>query len=340
MRDIAAVAGVHQTTVSLALRHHPSIPPATRARIRAAAEQLGYRPNPLLNAFNFHRVARHPVKGAPVLAMVFDGRMRPRSVHHEYSRRLYEAARDAARQRGYQIEPFVLEENGLHSARLSRVLATRGITGVILSTLGLDTAELDLDWPRLCAVKIESLHVRPALDAVSNDQWQATRLGLRHLRELGYRRVGLVAAADDEARLGEPFRTGLLVEQAAVPEAERVPPLLFAGRSEQGLGRLIDGWVREHRVDAVMSNWNNVIEELRRKRWRVPEDVAVASLDLPAQPGELAGVAQNHALVGRRAVEQVLMQLQAHQRGVPLTPSVTFVPGRWRDGPSAPRRTL
>src|SRR5690606_9642530 len=154
--------------------------------------------------------------------------------------------------------------------RLNRVLVARGITGVIISTLGLETTQLDLDWPRLCTVKIESLHVRPALDAVSSDQWQAARTGLRRLRELGYRRVGLIAAADDEARRGEPSRTGMLVEQAVVPEAERIPPLLFAGRAEPDLGHLIDGWAREHRVDAVMSNWNNVIDHLRAKEWRVP----------------------------------------------------------------------
>src|SRR5690606_41891195 len=56
--------------------------------------------------------------------------------------------------------------------------------------------------------------------------------------------------SDDEARLGEPFRTGMLVEQAAVPEGDRVPSLLFAGRAERDLARLIDGWVRLHRIEA------------------------------------------------------------------------------------------
>ena len=41
LADIADQAGVHVTTVSLALRDHPSIPPATRARIRAVAREFG-----------------------------------------------------------------------------------------------------------------------------------------------------------------------------------------------------------------------------------------------------------------------------------------------------------
>lgn len=338
MRDVAAAVGVHQTTVSLALRNHPSIPPATRQRIRAAAEQIGYRPNPLLSAFNFHRVASHPVKGAPTIAMVFDAQMHPRSVGHEYPRLLLQAARATAAERGYRIEPFVLAENNLRAKQLSRVLAARGIDAVIVTTFGLDTPLLELDWARLCAVKIESMHVAPALETISNDQWQAARLGLRHLRELGYRRVGLVTAEEDEKRLGEPFRTGMLVEQAAIPEVERVPTLLFSGRTEARLGERIRDWLRQHRVDAVMSNWNNVIEVVRQHGWQVPQDVAVASLDLPVRSLELAGVLQNHALVARRAVEHLLLLLQAHQRGVPEMAPVTLVPGKWRDGPSAPRK--
>ena len=38
------------STVSLALRDHPSIPPSTRARIRAVAKEFGYQRDPLLDA--------------------------------------------------------------------------------------------------------------------------------------------------------------------------------------------------------------------------------------------------------------------------------------------------
>src|SRR5688500_4585380 len=59
LADIAAAAKVHVTTVSLALRDHPSIPPVTRARIRAMAREFGYQRDPLIDALNFHRARRH-----------------------------------------------------------------------------------------------------------------------------------------------------------------------------------------------------------------------------------------------------------------------------------------
>src|SRR5689334_15040137 len=50
MRDIAAVAGVSQSTVSRVLNDVPTrvpIAPETRERVTLAARKLGYRPNPL-----------------------------------------------------------------------------------------------------------------------------------------------------------------------------------------------------------------------------------------------------------------------------------------------------
>ena len=50
---IAAKAGLSGAAVSLALRDHPSIPPATRARIKRLADQLGYRVD-LIGFFMVH----------------------------------------------------------------------------------------------------------------------------------------------------------------------------------------------------------------------------------------------------------------------------------------------
>src|SRR5258708_33990268 len=59
MDDVAGRAGVHPSTVSLALRAHPSIPAATRERVCRIAEKVGYQPHPLVSALmSFRRSAR------------------------------------------------------------------------------------------------------------------------------------------------------------------------------------------------------------------------------------------------------------------------------------------
>ena len=50
LADIAKRADVHVTTVSLAMRNHPRLPEETRKRIQALAEEMGYRPDPMMRA--------------------------------------------------------------------------------------------------------------------------------------------------------------------------------------------------------------------------------------------------------------------------------------------------
>ena len=49
LNDIARELGFSKNTISLALRGSAQIPPATRERVRAAAERLGYRPNAVVS---------------------------------------------------------------------------------------------------------------------------------------------------------------------------------------------------------------------------------------------------------------------------------------------------
>jgi len=60
MSDVALAAHVHKSTVSLALRNQPKLNAATRERIRKIAEELGYRPDPMLACSTFIAVRWSP----------------------------------------------------------------------------------------------------------------------------------------------------------------------------------------------------------------------------------------------------------------------------------------
>ena len=47
LQDVAEALGLHKSTVSLALSGKGNVSAATRARVRSAARDLGYHPNPL-----------------------------------------------------------------------------------------------------------------------------------------------------------------------------------------------------------------------------------------------------------------------------------------------------
>ena len=257
---------------------------------------------------------------------------------NHYQPLVYAGAKAAAEARGHTLDIFVVGHGHLAPARLNTILNARGITGVLLSTFEIDIDQLDLDWGQFCAVKIECLHLTPHLDAVSNDQMQVARLAMRRLRKLGYRRIGLATAREDQTRLVESFGMGVLIEQASLPEAECVPPLIFSLAEVPMLPRLVPEWMREHKVDVIISNWNELFDTFATAGVRLPQDVAFASLDVPPSLPHIAGVVQNHRLVGQRAMEQLAIMTDAYQRGVPQAQTVTYIPGYWQDGETAPQK--
>ncbi len=347
MDDVAALAGVHPTTVSLALRSHPSIPAATRERILAVARRIGYACDPLLDAFNSHRLKQRAVRKDHSVALVVDAGMGPIFSGGPCHPLVHEGVRAAAEAQHLALEVFSLGAPDLTAARLNTILLSRGISGVLLSTFTPATLSVDLDWNSLSGVKIESHHLLPALDVVSNDQCQAARLCMRQLRALGYRRIGLATALDDESRLESTFSSGVLVEQAELPESERVPPLFFERRPVPAVAARVVQWLKEQAIDAMMTNWVELFEpageaggapRLTSTSIRIPRDVAFASLDVPPNRPEQAGIIQNHRLVGRHALEQLGVLVRTYRRGAPANPSVTYIPGYWKDGATAPRK--
>jgi DNA-binding LacI/PurR family transcriptional regulator len=338
LADIAAKAGVHVTTVSLALRDHPSIPPTTRGRIRAVAKELGYQRDPLLDALNFHRARQtQQTRSVSSAFVVHAGTTRLFSGNH-YQPLVYAGAKAAAEARGHSLDILVVGQGHLAPARLNTILNARGISGVLLSTFEIDIEQLDLDWAQFCAIKVECLHLSPHLDAVSNDQLQAARLAMRRLRKLGYRRIGLATAREDQTRLAESFGMGVLIEQDSLPEAECVPPLIFGLAEVPMLPKLIPEWMHAHKVDVIISNWNELFDTFATAGIKLPDDVAFASLDVPPSLPHIAGVVQNHRLVGQRAMEQLAIMTDAYQRGVPEAQTITYIPGYWQDGVTAPSR--
>lgn len=339
MADVARAAGVHQTTVSLALRNDPRLPEATRQRLREVARKMGYTPDPMLSALNFYRSTKHAMKAPITMAFVLDLRDR-RELAAWYPHRLFlEGAQEHAVQLGYRIEVFFV---GAHTRdggeRIERTLKARGITGVIVGAFVDRMIEFQFNWPEFSAVLIESQQLGLSLHMVSNHQTMITRAAVRRLRALGYRRIGLVVGEREEFYLRNAFTAGYYVEVAQYGDLARIPPCLLSLATTAQTNATISQWARTHRVDAVISNWHNVPDALREQGWRLPQDIVVAALDLTPGIGANAGMRQNHRIVGERAVEQLAILMKTNQRGPVESPNHTLIEGVWMDGSDVPRR--
>jgi LacI family transcriptional regulator len=134
-RDLARELGVDTSTVSLALRGHPRISAETVARVQAAAERMGYRPDPALASIAASRWQGRRSDTGVVLAFLIDSRS-----DTEVELKLYEEGiRRQAELLGYGVTVFYWDEFPSVSA-FWRVVQTRGIRGVLV---GQSRAALD-----------------------------------------------------------------------------------------------------------------------------------------------------------------------------------------------------
>ncbi len=341
MADVAHAAKVHQTTVSLALRNDPRLPRETRNRLRALAESMGYRPDPMLSALNFYRSSKDPAKTQPSIAFIMRSRTGLPTEHFFVDEQFLTGARRAAERMGYRIVPFQIENSASEGTRLSRVLRSRGIDGVIIASLDVSLRKLAMEWDCFSALCIESQHLDLSLHTVANNQGGITRAAVRRLFELGYRRIGLAVGALEDASLGKPFTAGYLIEVHEHKPLRFIPPLLLQTTTNNPvLAAKLAAWVRENRIDAVLGNWGNIPALLKMAGLRIPQDVGISTLDYNPHAGAKAGMRQSHEVVGERAVEGLALLMKTHQRGQITLPNTTLIDGVWQDGPELPPRNF
>ncbi|MBE2215569.1 MAG: LacI family DNA-binding transcriptional regulator [Opitutaceae bacterium] len=347
-QDVARAAGVHNSTVSLALRGSTSISKATRERVRRIAAAMGYAPDPAVQALVAYRNRLVRRQATAAIAFVTNG-------PSEYGWRADPAceanfcgAQARAGELGFTLDHFWAGESGLSQRRLNHILFHRSITGVVFLTLGRGVQSwAGLNWARLSAVAIGAREVSPFIHRVTTDPAGNLRLAVRRAREAGYRRIGVVLPqACDEASDGawaQAFAAELArAGSAVVPvlglrgEAPDWEAASRGGLSEIEAGRLAQ-WIGRHEPD-VLLGWGSWIQPiLAMLGMVVPRDIAFLDLDRADGGRSDAGIRQNHRAVGAIAVERVVHLLQQNLRGAPGIPTRTLVEGAWGDGESMPR---
>jgi LacI family transcriptional regulator len=351
MADVAATAGVHVTTVSLAMRNHPRLPEATRLRIQRLAAKMGYRPDPVLRALIAYRGRSMERSNEPTLAYVTNWNTRLGWKHVTAHPHFFSGAGRMADQLGYRLEHFWMREPGLSQGRLSAAFVARGITGLIIASHGREMGDaLQFDWRRFSAVKIDYFPHQPLLHNVTNNQCDTIRLAIQKVRAAGYRRIGFVMHRGWDHAVDHLWTAGYLCEQQHLPMAERLPAHIFPGPvpierwfNESNSPVEADfepfkKWMERNRPEVIISKGSFVLPLLKRMGVRVPQDIAFVDVFLEDVRGATAGVRQNHEEVGAAAVEILAGQLQHGKFGVPEIPTTTFVDGTWFDGTTCPVR--
>jgi len=184
LRQVAALSGVSLKTASRALNGEPYVSAPTAQRVRAAAEQLGFRRNAL--ARDLRAGARSPVVGLIIS-----------DLGNPFFSRVARGAERRLRAAGLQLVSASSEEDPELEQALIGEMLERRVSALLVVTSGDDHRFLDAERRHgLPVVFLDREPVDIVADCVVLDNRGGMRRAVEHLLERGHRRIALVGDLD------------------------------------------------------------------------------------------------------------------------------------------------
>lgn len=302
MADIARRAGVTKSAVSFALNGKPGVSEATRGRILAIAEELGWQPSSAARALSDGRAGAY--------GLVVDRPARTLGVE-PFFMRLISGIQAELSGSGIALL-FTLAEDSADQIAVYRAWwASRRVDGVFLVDVAVgDPRIAALEELGLPAVVLGNPAGAGSLPTVFSDEAEGVRTALAHLAALGHRTVARVAGPSAllHTRIrAEAFDTvtaefgmrGLIVEADYTGEQSAAATRALLESEDRPTAILYD-----NDVMAVSG-----LSAARRMGVRVPDDVSMAAWDDSAlceliEPG-LTALRHDIADYGAQAAHQL-----------------------------------
>ena len=336
LQEIAEAARVSRSTASRALRNSALISEKTRTHVRAVADELGYRSDPLVSTLMARLREGRPRGEQPIIGYVTSHPPEQNWRQTAYFRRLFEGAEQRARQLGFRLQEFSLPAVG-NPMRLAEILRTRNVNGLILGPMPTPGTRLTFPWSEFAVAALGTTLEQPGLHRVRGNYFQVMTLTCTRLRERGYRRLGFVAREHMDRRGSRRWRAAFLLDQdlhgGIEPDAMKLVPGGELNRD------VVEAWIRRYRPDAIITSRNAIYDWITDMGFSVPDDIALAYTGLGAQESFLSGVDQRLEAVGAHAVNLVVEQFHHNERGLHPDPKTVVLDGVWIDGKTAPRRS-
>ncbi|MCC5838724.1 MAG: LacI family DNA-binding transcriptional regulator [Opitutales bacterium] len=332
LKDVAAAAGVSLMTVSYALRDLNRVSPETRQRVRKIAEDLGYQPDPMMKRLASYRtMQRREATGVTLAWLNLHQSAQTWKFRGSHYMEAYEGAGRRARELGYELDAFEVHALGGWK-RVSEILRSRGIQGVILGQPPPGTDSASLEWPHFATVAIGRAIRHPDLPRVVINHVQAVGEAYERMRARGYRRIGLAMEMGDCVKNAYRNVSGYfgVCERLGIPAAERVPPLLPEALSPENLREWIGHW----QVDGILVHRQDQMEQmLPAIGLAVPHDIGFAHISMHAPLPGVSGFVFDPAGYGSWAVDLVHWLLDRDEKGLlESAPSLMLTSFKWEEG--------
>ena len=322
IKDVADRAGVAIGTVSNVLNHPVRVSTATRGRVQAAIDELGFVRN---DAARQLRAGQSRTIGLIVP-----------DVGNPFFSSLARAAEDCAAENGSTV---VLGDSGQEGAREARyldVFEQQRVQGMLISPVGEVGPRMDALRNRgMPMVLVDRMDVQRYCSSVSVDDVAGGYLAVRHLLLAGRRRIVFVGTRAVHRQVVDRLagaRRAVEEQEGAVLEVVEAEAMtVLAGRevggsiAGRGKGQLPDGIFCANDLLAI-----GVMQAVLLIRGlRVPEDVALIGYDdidfAASTVVPLTSVRKPNGLMGRTAVELLLEEIEqpgAQRRQVVFDPEL------------------
>jgi LacI family transcriptional regulator len=304
IRDVAELAAVSVATVSRVLNGEPNVDAELRERVRAAAAQLGYRPNRL--ARNLRRQQMEAI-----------GIVVP-DIENPHFAEIVRIIENTVLPLGYRVLVCNTDEDSDRQAASLRMLADERVSGIVLSASDPtgDIGQLrDLEIP---VVAIDRALKDTATDTVVVDNVPAVKDATQRLITAGHRRIAFIGGRT-EVETGSERQEGYL---AAMEAAGLVPVLADGGFRRDVARAAVTAQLRgEDPVSALMIANNlmalGALAAIRECGLQVPGDIAVISVDNPPwaellEP-PLTVLAQPIRAMATRAVDLLIRRIRGER---------------------------
>jgi len=271
MRDVAQKAGVSIKTVSRVVNDQGEISEATRERVLAVIQELGYRPS---------KVARALVtQKTQTIGLVLGD-----FTYNPFFPEVARGVLDAAQAQGYNVFLCNVEEDQDHELEILHSLADHAVDGIIIypTYYSQENLKIFADYYRPL-VSINKCIEHPGVGSILLHTCKGAKLVVDFLAGKGYAKIGMIANASplDLIQRVRGFREGMVANGLEVVDDWIIQPA--DPTYESGYAAMKTMLSKHPEVEAVFA-YNDLlamgaIQACREAGRSVPADCAIVGFD-------------------------------------------------------------
>ncbi|HEY8241582.1 MAG TPA: LacI family DNA-binding transcriptional regulator [Kiritimatiellia bacterium] len=269
--DVVRESGTSKATVSRVLNKRPGVVPELRERVLAAIKKLNYTPGAAARALSLSR--------SNTFGVVFQ------DITSGWLLNVFRGVMHVASGTGYNVVTCLSAVPGDELLLPGRLLAEGRVDGMVWYDPRVTPAMIDeIKQRQLPFVMIQKHVDDPEVNTVSIENIRGGYIAMKHLLDLGYRRIVLVTGGEDN----EDSNQRLQGARQALSEFHLKPtsaPVVVGHHVGMHAIKAFSTFLEEgHRLPEAVFAFNDnmavaLVQWFRSKGHRVPEDVAVVGFD-------------------------------------------------------------